>query len=260
MVEMEEEVVKYRISTSRNCLFFILLAVTFLCASAIAELGYTDWVDGSEPMMVDILADIYGGTWHNGGNDYTNDEISALRVYDFDGEEESVHLIDGDQFDIDQIWTDGTATVTAQAKWAGLGQSFGWNGGEGVDGISTDNYYEIISYNGPSGVIEDGPTEEIEITGDFLFGIQPNGSQWWSKMSLNSDNASDHLLTYFMQGLGEPGERVWLLFWEDLPYPGWDQDYQDFVVEIRAAAPVPEPATLCLVGLGGLALLGKRKK
>ena len=76
-------------------------------------------------------------------------------------------------------------------------------------------------------------------------------------MSHNSDGGSDHLMTFFVDGASVGNERVWLLFWEDLPSSGWDQDYQDFVIEIRAT---PEPTTICLFGLGGLALLRKRRK
>ena len=76
-------------------------------------------------------------------------------------------------------------------------------------------------------------------------------------MSLNENGGMDHLITFFVDGAAVNGERVWLLFWEDLPSTGWDQDYQDFVVEVRA---VPEPMTICLFGLGGLALLKKRRK
>lgn len=250
---MEEEVMKFRTNINCNCLFGVLLAIVFLCAPAMAELGYSDWVENGEPTMVAIFEGIYGGTWTNGGPDYTNGDITAYRVYDYDDGEETVHLIDGDQFDIDQIWTDGIATVTAQAKYASLGQSFGWNQG----GTDPCNYEELINYSGPSGVIEDGPTVEIDIDGDFLWGIQPNSDEWWSKMSHNEDGGMDHLISFFIDGASLEDESVWLLFWEDLPSSGWDQDYQDFVVEIRAT---PEPTTICLFGLGSLALLRKRKK
>jgi hypothetical protein len=234
----------------RSFLLGVILAL-FFCAPAMAELGYSDWVENGEPTMVAIFSGIYGGTWTNGGPHYTNGDITAYRVYDFDDGEETVNLIDGDQFDIDQIWTDGIATVTAQAKYAGLGQSFGWNQGEGVDGLAT-NYYELLT-DADIG----GDPEVIDITGDFLWGTQPNGDEFWSKMSLNADGGSDHLISFFIDGASVEDESVWLLFWEDLPSPGWDQDYQDFVVEIRA---VPEPMTICLFGLGGLALLRKRRK
>ena len=236
----------------RSFLLGAILAL-FFCAPAMAKLGYSDWVENGEPTMVNIFSGIYGGTWTNGGPDYTNGDITAYRVYDFDDGEETVHLVDGDQFDIDQIWTDGIATVTAQAKYASLSQSFGWNQG----GTDPCNYQELINYGGPSGVIEDSPVVEIEIDGDFLWGIQPNSDEWWSKMSHNEDGGMDHLISFFIDGASVENESVWLLFWEDLPSSGWDQDSQDFVVEIRAT---PEPTTICLFGLGGLALLRKRKK
>jgi len=243
-----------RNSTRRSVFWGVVLSSLVLCAPAMAELGYTDWFENGEPTMLSILGGIYGGTWSNGGPDYTNGDITVYRVYDFDDGQESIHIVDGDQFDIDQVWTDGIATVTAQAKYAGLNQSFGWNQG----GTDPCNYQELLSYDGPSGVIEGGPVVEIDIEGDFLWGIQPNGDEWWSKMSNNSDGGMDHLITFFVEGVGEPDETVWLLFWEDLPSSSWDQDYQDFVVEIRAS--IPEPATMFLLGLGGLALLKKRRK
>ena len=218
-----------------------------------AELGYSDWLENGEPTMVNIFGGIYGGTWTNGGPDYTNGDITAHRVYDFDDGQERIHIVNGDQFDIDQVWTDGIATVTAQAKYASLEQSFGWNQG----GTDPCNYQELLSYDGDSGVIVDGPVVEIDIEGDFLWGIRPNSDEWWSKMSLNEDGGSDHLITFFVEGASAEDESVWLLFWEDLPSSSWDQDYQDFVIEIRAT--VPEPTTICLFGLGGLALLRKRK-
>jgi hypothetical protein len=65
------------------------------------------------------------------------------------------------------------------------------------------------------------------------------------------------MVTYFMQG-ASPTETVWTIFMEDVRFTdGSDKDYNDFVVEIRA---IPEPATICLLALGSLALLGRKRK
>ena len=144
----------------KSALIGVLVCAVFVLPAG-AELGYTDFFDDGEPTMVNLLGDIYGGDWSNGGPDYTNGDVTAYRVYDFDDGEESIHIVDGDQFDIDQIWTDGIATVTAQAKYASLSQSFGWNQG----GTDPCNYEELLNYDGPSGVIEGAPVVEIEIEG-----------------------------------------------------------------------------------------------
>jgi hypothetical protein len=206
-----------------------------------------------EPSHSTILGDIYSGTFTGSGTDlgdglwtiFSNGSITAYRVYDFDIEDEIIHIVTGNQNNVDQIWTDGTARVIAEAKYAAFTQSFGWNGG----GLGTDNYYELLTHDD----VGNGPVE-IMIDGDFLWGMKPDSYEWWSKNSLNSDG-SDHLVTYKITGLETPW-TVWLLFHEDLPYASSDFDYNDFVIEVRA---IPEPASILLLGLGALALLRKRK-
>ena len=208
-----------------------------------------------ESSHAEILGDIYtpGTDFVADGLNYRSADSSmwAYRVYDIDEEFETIHVVTGDQSNVDQIWTDGYAQVTAEAKYAAYGQSFGWNCG----GLEPNNYCELLT----DADVGNSPAE-IEIFGDFLWGTNPiNGGepeQWWSKNSLNNgDGGSDHLVTYLIEGLATE-KTVWMLFWEDLPSSGWDQDYQDFVIEVRA---IPEPASILLFGLGTLALLRKRR-
>jgi hypothetical protein len=211
--------------------------------------------DATEKTQEQILEDVYGGDFSGSGTDlgdglwsvFSNGSVTARRVWDVDDADETIHIVTGDQTNIDQIWTDGAASVTAQARYAAHTQSFGWNGG----GLGT-GYVELLTHED----VGLGTVVPIEIAGDFLWGIQPNGDEWWSKNSINTDSGADHLVTYYIEGL-ITDKTVWLLFWEDLGSSGWDQDYNDFAVEVRA---IPEPATIFLLGLGGLALLRKRTR
>lgn len=255
-----EEVGKKRRRKLSGGVVIIAGIVVFAVSLAFGDYSYTNVYSPpvGEANHAQILNQIYGveygGTFVKSGVNFYNTtaEISILRVYDHDDEDIRLNLLAGDIGDVDKIWTDGVATVTAKAKWAGDTQSFGWNEG----GVGTDNYEELLtdaSLNGP------GVT--IDITGDFLWGYMPNGEEWWS---LDSENyrQEDHIVTYKVEGLTQPGV-TWLLFTEDRPFVLWegshwvkasDKDYNDFVVEITA---IPEPATLCLLAIGAL-LLRKR--
>jgi len=226
------------------------LLIAVLVSPSFADFGYSpvDYPPSGGMSHEEILEDIYeqefsvSGTFEGFGG---TGGINAYRVYDFDNEMLSLHIVAGDQTDIDQIWTDGIAMVSAEAKYSAQGhpQSFGWNeGGTGT------NYVELVDEVGDSAL--------IPISGDFIWGFRPGDDEWWSLQSLNG--GYDHMVTYYITGADLYGETIWLIFLENAPTSPEDWDYNDFVVEITAV--VPEPATICLFGLGALALLRKRRK
>ena len=238
----------------RSKVVSLLVALTTIAVLSVSAFGaYSPVMSGREPNHTTILGDVYGGTFTNTPeaisldygmwSQYTNGSITVYRINDLNGEAETLNIITNGPNDVDQIWTNGVTRVTATAKYAGLEQSFGWNGG----GSDTTEYYELLN--------ESVLSKTFDIEGDFLWGINPDSYLWWSRDSLNDDTV-DHMITYKIKGL-MTNETVWMVFWEDLPssHP-WDQDYQDFVVEIRA---IPEPGSMLLLGLGALALIRKRR-
>lgn len=181
------------------------LIITVCVTPVSGGYGYTPVSDATSPEKdhAEILADIYGGPFTADGENYLaggpGDNIDAFRVYDFDDEFIRIHVLNGGPGDVDQIWTDGTVTVTAEAKYASYEQSFGWNGG----GLGT-TYTELLT----DADVGNGAVEFI-IGGDFLLGYQATSQSWWDPglewWSLNSENHSteDHLVTYFIDGTAQ---------------------------------------------------------
>jgi len=146
----------------------------------------------------------------------------------------------------DQLWTAPQIEVTAVARYASYEQEFGYslNGGA---------FTSLLAVNG-SGMAVTGDGNLALAPGDTLSWIRtgPQGGTWSSVVADNADGF-DHMVSYQVTGLGD-GWKRYLLFWEDLRNGG-DRDFNDLVGEI---AVVPEPASLLLVALGGLALRWRR--
>ena len=104
----------------------------------------------------------------------------------------------------------------------------------------------------------------------FGFYLSAPDGVFYSDTTNNSDG-TDHMLAY--QGtntdtvqIGGLAPGLWtnneyILAWEDL-FGGGDMDYQDMVLMVESVKPVPEPATILLLGGGllGLAYTKRRRR
>lgn len=154
--------------------------------------------------------------------------------------------------DLDQYWTvtGSEVTVTAVAKYAGFRQDFGF--------INASNDFTSLLYV-PYMDAQSNTFTAIDSGSPFRFGLDPSGSPLLSSDPLDNvycgwflcSQPYDHMVSWLITGGEYAGDYV--VAWEDLKKLG-DRDYNDLVIRVSGASPVPAPAALWLFGVGLLSL------
>ncbi len=226
------------------------LALGALAGSAMAS--NTPISNSGEEHLLNILQTYYGN--FGGGADIndavlTSATFSLRRVADSGGTG-PLYLHAPSASDNDQVWHDGQVSVSAQARFAGFHQRFGYilgNGGSPTQDAAVSGSGYGATFGGPV---------NWTIGGSDAFRWSRGGDgQLWTSRESDNGNGEDHMVTWQITDLSNPsGPNRWVLAWEDLPLGGSDRDYNDLVVEVSTVA-VPTP-TAALAGLGTLGLAG----
>ena len=175
----------------------------------------------------------------------------------------------------DEVWPALTGGVVAAARYAGTSSYLGYYTDLGVGSARTQLLdvagapgYPKVPDDTSWGYLDGSNSATLTVTDKFGFYLDPYfhpthpelvGDVYFSERSLNPDSA-DNMLTYVT-----PVPNEFMVAWADTDVdfvdPGGhsevDQDFNDVVLTLTAQ-PVPEPATLVLFAMGGIATAASR--
>lgn len=244
-----------------------------LIAAAIT-LGMASAAANATPVIVDGL----------NGEATLQDIIDGITV----GGSSSID-VNADQAAPDEVWKNTDSGISPTRFVAEIAGNSGINTFGIYDPNNTANKVTIFSgadtagsltsfgvdsdgsvYAGLSGGFSDtGIDFSSTVFGFFLTG---GGNTYYSEEDKNAGGEDQMVAfqgtstdTIDLPGFGGPAlwtQGGWLLAFEDQQYSASDMDFNDLVVFVESAAPVPVPGTLALLGLGlaGIGVARRRKK
>jgi hypothetical protein len=276
----------------------VLGAAVLVAAAGVANAGFTPVNTGGTfgggagtpsgegrpgpTSIVNIMAAIYlgGGTNFStvnvsgnvngaltfGTNLPINQQFTATRVHDWIGTPGTA----GTDLNIgtgnvagntDRVFTDGTASFRARAKYAGFNQYVGVRNGTGAGGFSTVGPGSFTSLNVPAsgGTINLGPGPSIFVgPGQFQFMRANNATGTNNPSYSNSSNNTGGVDQMVMFQITGPGIHLprYIIAFEDVN--SGDRDFNDLLLEIQTI-PLPTGAGLALAGMGIVGGIRRRR-
>lgn len=147
--------------------------------------------------------------------------------------------------------TSELVTIMATIRYAGYDQELGFQDAEGYHTLLSDIPWGIEYTDVTFTTVSQ--FSWVEVLSGSGSGVGP----WYSSTDENIDEMV-HFLAFYVGDFFENTDHAWLIAFEDLHGLG-DSDFNDLVVLLVGASPVPLPSTLLLLLSGVIGFAGFRK-